>query len=244
MRCTAATADKVGDLLGEESGLGARIARLRGVVDQRIVTGAEALDEVRALRYAAFRREEATPVRPDRRLGDRFDHCPNGAVFAIRFENQLCATIRLHVVDAESLESPACAVFADHLLPRIRAGERLVDPNSFCVDPHLAGRFPEFAYLALRLPFIVAGLRERSSVTATVRVEHAAFYARVLRCRPVAPPRLYPGRTTPLRLMLVSHDEEAGAVVARRPYFAALPGEAAAIGPDRVGASDIPAIAA
>jgi hypothetical protein len=214
------------------------------MVEQQIVVGTEALDEVRALRYAAFRREGATPVRSDRRLGDRFDHSPNGAVFAIRFEDRLCATIRLHVVDADALESPACTVFADHLLPRVEAGERLVDPNSFCVDPHLAGRFPEFAYLALRLPFIAAGLRERSSVTATVRAEHAAFYARVLRCRPVAPARFYPGRTTPLRLMLVCYDDEAGAVVARRPFFAALPGEVAAIGLDRVGVSPIPAIAA
>jgi len=244
MRCTTETADKIARLLEGAEGTAARIATLHRHVDQRIVRGRGSLDYVRALRYDAFRREGATEARSDRRLGDRFDHSPNAAVFAIRFEDRLCATIRLRVVESVADESPAVHVFADHLVPLIERGERLVEPNSFCVDPLLAGRFPEFAYLALRLPFMAAGLRSCSSVTATVRAEHAAFYRRVLRCHPVALPRPYPGRTTPLGLMLVSYDAESAAVEAQRPFFAAVPGEAEKIGLDRFAPRPEPAIAA
>lgn len=230
MRPTASIVDHVCQRLADVSGLPARVQRLRDLVSQTIVRDAATLDAVQALRYAAFRHEGTVRSNRARRLGDRFDLSPNGASFAICLDGHLCATIRLHRVDARCSESPACAVFGDRLLPLLAQGACLIDPNSFCVDPALRGSFPEFAYLALRLPFLAAGLAPHAHVTATVRAEHAAFYRRELRCRLVAGPRAYPGRTSPLALMLVDYQREAAAVIARRPLFAAAPGEALAIG--------------
>ncbi len=233
MRCTTAIADHLKAILATEHGLRSRIARITRMIDQHVAIGEDDTDAIQDLRYRSFRREGATERRADARLRDRFDASANMFNCGLWFEGHLCAAIRLHVIDRGAWESPACSVFPDLLLPLVEAGERLIDPNCFCVDPLLAGNIPEFAYMTLRLPFIAAGLRARSSVTATVRTEHSAFYRRVLRCQAIATPRPYPGRNRPLGLMLVSYDEEAARVIDRYPFFAANYDEAALIGFDR-----------
>jgi hypothetical protein len=238
MLCTPQSARRLRALLEPCPDFQTRIDLLLGAIEYRVVTDAASVAAVQEMRYHAYFREGAAGFRADQRLSDCYDGSPNAATVALCFEGLICASIRLHVVTEDWHDSPAVDAFPAQLKPLIRAGERLIDPNCFCVDPLLSGGVPELARLTLRLCHLVADLRKRTIVTATVRAEHRAFYARYLQCRQIAPPKSYAGRTKPLGLMLCDFDRERGNVLARNPFFAPRPGEIGRVGLDRIGMID------
>jgi hypothetical protein len=238
MLCTPESARRLRVLLESRPDFQDRVRLLLDAIDYRIVSDAAATAAVQEMRYRAYFREGAVDIRVDQRLSDCHDGSANAATVALCFEGVICASIRLHVVTEEWHDSPAVDAFPAQLKPLIRAGERLIDPNCFCVDPLLSGGIPELARLTLRLCHLAADMRKRTMVTATVRAEHQAFYARILHCRQVAPPKSYAGRTKPLGLMLCDFDRERANILARNPYFAARPGEIERIGLDRIGVID------
>jgi hypothetical protein len=211
-----------------------KVTALGAIVRYRIVDDPDLLHEVQRMRYRSYLREGAVDARDTGTLDDRYDDGVNTATFALFFADRLCASIRLNFAYSGCRETPACDAFPDELGALLDRGERIIDPNCFCVDPALAGIVPEFAYLTLRLPYIAATLRRRTTVVATARAEHMAFYRRVLRCRVVSPPRIYAGRLKPLGLMMVDFDAEGEAIARRNPFFLPGPGEARALGLARV----------
>lgn len=234
MLCTPLAARDLRARLKSCENFRSRIAFLLDEIDYEIVEDDAVRAAVAAMRYEAYFQEGAAGFSADRALTDRFDDSANGFTAVLRFEGLICASIRLHVVTEEWHDSPAVEAFPAQLVPLIRAGHRLIDPNCFCVDPLLSGGVPELAYLTLRLPFMMSELRTRTLVTATVRREHAAFYQRVLRCHQVAAPKSYAGRTKPLGLMLCDFDRERASILSRNAFFEPRPGEIARIGLDRV----------
>jgi hypothetical protein len=238
MLCTPDSARRLRALLDACPDFRGRIERLLDAVEYRIVDDAAEMAAVQEMRYQAYFREGAAGFREDQRLSDCYDGSSNAATMALLFEDRICASIRLHVITEEWHDSPAVDAFPAQLKPLIRAGERLIDPNCFCVDPLLSGGVPELARLTLRLCHLAADMRERTMVTATVRAEHQAFYARILRCRQIAPPKSYAGRTKPLGLMLCDFDRERPNILARNPYFAERTGEIERIGLSRIGVID------
>jgi hypothetical protein len=237
MLLLSSTAHRLRLLLDVHETLHARVGNLLEMTDYRLAIDPWSLDAVQALRYRAYSGAGAVEHRHDSRLSDAYDDSPHAASIALWFEETLCASIRLHVVTEAGQESPALTAFPDELRTFVGGGRRLVDANSFCVDPALSGKVPEIAYLMLRLPFITADLRPHSRITATVTARHRAFYTRILRCDDIAPPRAYPGRARPLGLTLCDVTRERVNIVARNPSFEPRPGEAARIGLDRIGAA-------
>jgi hypothetical protein len=205
--------------LDRQANLHDRVVTLGAIIRYRLVDDADLLRAVQRMRHRAYRREGAITARKAGLLADRYDDGINSATFALVFADLLCASIRLNFAYSWYRETPACDAFPDEIGPLLDRGERIIDPNCFCVDTKLAGVVPEFAYLTLRLPYIAATLRKRTTVLATARAEHMAFYRRVLRCNMVAPPRPYAGRLKPLGLMMVDFDAEGEAIARRNPFF-------------------------
>jgi hypothetical protein len=94
----------------------------------------------------------------------------------------------------------------------------VIDPTRFVVDGLAAKKYPELAYVALRLPVMAAGFVGAGTVLAAVRAEHMAFYKRVLKCTKLADPRPYLQLTKPLGLMAVNYPKE-HEKVAKHPFF-------------------------
>jgi hypothetical protein len=236
MLCTDDAARTLQNYIGTTDSLHDRVRKLLHILDYELVEDSDTADLVHALRYKAYFEAGAAGHRADGRLSDAHDHDSHAASIALRFDGMVCASIRLHVVSEPWQHSPAMLAFPDELRPLVGGGRRLVDANCFCVDPALSGRIPELAYMMLRLPFITADLRPGTKITATVTARHRPFYLRILRCDEIAPPRPYAGRTRPLGLTLCDIARERANIVARNPSFEPLPGEAARIGLDRIGA--------
>jgi len=220
-----------------------RVMTILERIEYRLATTEQDRDLIYRLRYDSYLREDAIEENETKRLADDYDASPNGGLFGIHLDGLLVASIRLHIVNARARHSPAASVFPEALAPLVEQGLTIVDPNRFVVDRAMDQRVPELPYVVLRLPFMAAGWFDAEIVTATVRREHAAFYAKILRCRSVCDPRLYPTLTKPLGLMMVNYPIESLNVLARHPCFGPRPGELEAVfGPMGMSGAPMPGL--
>lgn len=153
----------------------------------------EDLESIYGLRYAAYRLNDLVPENPSRMVTDEFDNLPNCHRFGVYVDGQLASTIRLHVVTAQTPHSPSTSVYPDILLPRLRAGERFIDPSRFAADPEASRLYPQLPYLTLRLAGMACFHFDAPYCISMIREDHAAFYKRVYRSRPIGEARAYGG---------------------------------------------------
>jgi hypothetical protein len=181
------------------------------------------------LRYEAYLREAAIDPSATREMLDKYDDAGNAITFGVHIDGRLASSIRLHRVTYEEAFSPAVEVFSDILVKLLEDGRRIVDPNRFVVDRDTARRFPELAFVTLRLPFMAMTALGADVATATVRQEHVAFYQRVLGYRMAAAPRSYPTLVKPLALMIADFRAEETKVLRRYPFFSSSRAERSSV---------------
>lgn len=183
-----------GDASGKEMSSFARniFAMLERTEYRRCESG-EDLEAIYRLRYAAYRLNDLVPENPQRMVTDEFDDLPNCHRFGVYVDGNLASTIRLHVVTAATPQSPSTSVYPDILLPRLRAGERFIDPSRFAAHPDWMRVYPQLPYLTLRLAGMACYHFNAPYCISMIREDHAAFYRRVYQSRPIGPARDYGG---------------------------------------------------
>lgn len=188
-------------------------------IDYRLATTASDLHDIYRLRYRAYLNEGAITRNSDEITTDRHDDAPNSWIFGIHMDGELASSIRISVASEEHPDSPSMDVFPDLLEPEIAAGKVLVDPTRFVADPLLARRFPELAYMTVRLAYQACSYFHADIGLATVRQEHQAFYKRMFLHQAVSGPRSYPGLLKPICLMAVDFPVMRDRVFARYPFL-------------------------
>lgn len=153
----------------------------------------EDLEDIYRLRYDAYRLNDLVPENPDRMVTDEFDDLPNCHRFGIYIDGHLASTIRLHAVTAATPYSPSTSVYPEQLLPRLRAGERFIDPSRFAAHPEWSRTYPQLPYLTLRLAGMACFHFNAPYCISMIREDHAAFYKRVYKSRPIGEARPYGG---------------------------------------------------
>jgi hypothetical protein len=196
-----------------------KVQQLVDSVEYRRVETPRLLEDVFRLRYEAYRKEGAIEANSSERLEDKFDQGPNVGNFGLYLEGQLISALRIHVLQDDERTSPAAATFPDLLFPELDKGKIIIDPNRFVAGYARARSLPELPYATLRLAIMAADYFDAEMITATVRPEHQAFYARIVRCYPVCPPRVYPNLTKLFGLMVADFKRDRGGVVRRYPFF-------------------------
>lgn len=186
----------------------------------------EDLENIYRLRYIAYRLNDLVQENPDRMVQDEFDDLPNCHRFGIYVDGHLVSTIRLHDVNAATPVSPSTSVYPDLLLPRLRAGERFVDPSRFAADPEWSRVYPQLPYLTLRLAGMACFHFNAPYCISMIRGDHEAFYRRIYQSRPIGDARPYGGVINCFALLyqadvLAIQDE----TFARFPFFWSSPVE-------------------
>lgn len=184
----------------------------------------EDLEDIYRLRYAAYRLNDLVPEDSSRSVQDEMDDLPNCHRFGLYIDGDLVSTIRLHTVTAETPFSPAMSVYADILAPRLAAGEVFIDPSRFAVHPDWSRIYPQIPYLTLRLPGMACIHYGAPYCISMIREDHAAFYRRVYKSRPIGDARPYGGVINCFALLyqadvLAIMDE----TYARYPFFKSTP---------------------
>lgn len=199
--------------------LSGRVRDLLRRTDYRVMRTDAEREVVFKLRHEAYLREGAIEKRENGILKDGFDNSANSIIYGIYIDGLLAGSIRIHILHQGTPVSPALESFPDHLEEHVNQGHTIIDPNRFVASPDVKSVFPEIPYIVLRIPYMAAEYFNAQLVTATVRREHQAFYRRVLLCKPVAPPRLYPTLIKPLGLLLADYPKVKQPIASRNPLF-------------------------
>lgn len=186
---------------------------------RRMETDAE-LDQVHRLRYAAYLKEGAISKSASERLTDRYDDLPNVVNVGLFFEDKLISALRMHFLADVNDVSPSLEVFPDILLPLLKTGKRMTDPNKFVADYEAARRFPQLAYATTRLTMMAGAYFKARLAVISPRVEHQAFYKRTFFATTVCPPRAYPALSKPICLMLGDYEKDGIRIIERHPFYA------------------------
>lgn len=204
------------------------VAELMSRVACHAVAGNE-FDEVCRLRHDAYKREESLPEGTPRRFSDQYDLLPNTTTFGLYVDDTLAGSLRIHVIDRETPESPATSAFPDFVGRWIDAGHRLVDGTRFVVDAGASRRHPNVAYLVARIAWMAGQFYDADWIITTCRLEHQAFYRRVFGHEVMCPPRSYPHLTKPQGLLRLDQRRRMPLVHARYPFFASTEHERRAL---------------
>lgn len=207
-------------LAAEQSkGLVDRIQELLQRVDYRRIETAEDRAAVFRLRYQAYLREGAISPNATGQFSDPVDDRENTWIFGVYVDGELASSIRLSVTVPGVVYIPALDVFSDVLLTDILAGKKYIDPTRFVADRECSRRYPELAYVTLRLPWLGLEYFNADYMLAAVRAEHQAFYRRLWGHKPVCPPRPYPNLQKPISLMTLDYREARDRTYRRYPFF-------------------------
>lgn len=196
-----------------------RISDYRPEIEYRVATTPEELEEIYRLRYRAYLREgEIDPIASGR-FTDDYDKLDNCWIFGIYADDQLVSSIRLHVISKQRRRGPALDVFPDVVSPLIESGRVIVDPTRFVSDPEANRRYPELAFITMRVPCMACLCFDADYCFATVRAEHRPFYQRIFQAKALCEPRPYPTLKHPICVMQIEVERMRNLLMSRHSTF-------------------------
>jgi hypothetical protein len=196
-----------------------RVTKLLERVEHRRAETAEEKDAIYRMRYDAYLREGAIEPNASRRFTDPFDGAPNAWLIGTFIDGELASSLRIHVTEGDQPALPAKSVFPEAILPRLRAGELLVDPTRFVTRLDFSRRFHELPYLTVRPGWMAGEYFGADFIIATCRAEHQAYYRRVFGHENWCPPRDYPTLKKQLGCMGLDYRAMREKVENRYPFY-------------------------
>jgi hypothetical protein len=184
------------------------------------VNSPELRDQVYALRYRAYRSENAIPVSRSERFFDDYDGQPNHVTFALMEGPRLVGSIRGTWFDPGRPEEriPEMERYASSIQSIASDGCRLLSGNRFVIDPQREKKSHLYAFLLLRQYMLLAHGRADVSLAA-VRKNHLPFYKRVLNLSRLSDAMIYPGLTCEMYLTACRFQENIESVYQRYPIL-------------------------
>jgi hypothetical protein len=154
-----------------------------------------------AFRYRCYLAEGMITPQPQKSFVDEYDGLPNAHVFKVTLCNQIVGTIRLHILNKASHTSATMAAFADILMPKIDAGQTLIDGARFAIAPELGPLRLVVARRTLGLYAKVAELNAATYGVAAVSEDRVKVYNQLYGFTKLSEPRSYNCLTKKLVLM-------------------------------------------
>jgi N-acyl-L-homoserine lactone synthetase len=203
----------------EKRNVALRVKDYRPEIEYRIATTQEELDQIYRLRYRAYLREGAIDPNPSERFTDDYDRLDNCWIFGVHADDRLVSSIRLHVISRKNRKGPALDVFPDIVSPLIESGRVLVDPTRFVSDEEANRRYPELAFITMRVPCMACLSFDADYCLVTVKAEHRAFYQRIFEAKVLSEPRPYPTLKHRICLLQIEVARMRDVLMARHSVF-------------------------
>jgi len=157
-------------------------------------------DAVFALRYRAYRHENAIPESATERFEDKYDAQPNQILWALTEHNKVIGSIRTNWYEPrDSWAIPEMDAYGEDIAKAFPVGSRLLSGNRFVTDPDRNDRNHHYALLLLRHHMLIAPQRAEYALAA-VREHHISFYSRILKLLRISEKRVYPGLNSEMYL--------------------------------------------
>jgi len=203
-----------------------RVLRFLERVEHRIAKTDCERESAFQLRHDAYVRNELMGPRADRRLFDKlYDIAPDAWITLTFVDGELAATTRLNLGVGEGALLPSLSVYPDVIAPRLKAGVVILETTRLAADIRISGANSELAYVAMRPGYMAAAHFDVDFAVASPRLEHMAFYRRVLLFSQWCDPRPYPGLTAQFGCMGADFQASRARIEARYPFFKSEPAE-------------------
>ncbi len=187
--------------------------------DYKLASSKADKEEIFRLRYTSYLKEGAINENASKMFNDTYDEFDNCWIFGVHLDDKLASSIRCHVISPDTPKGPALDVFPDIVGPMIEAGQSVIDPTRFVVDPNIVSKYPEIPFMTLRVACMAYDYHEADYCLATVRKEHVAFYKRVFRAEILCDPRPYPTLKAPICLLKTNVSSFRDKLLRRYPIF-------------------------
>lgn len=197
-----------------------RVLRFLERVEHRIAKTDCEREAAFQLRHDAYVRNDLMGPRADRRLFDElYDIAPTAWITLTFVDGELAATTRLNLGIGEKALLPSLKVYPDVVAPRLKAGFVILETTRLAADIRISGSNAELAYVAMRPGYMAAVHFDIDFAIASPRLEHMAFYRRVLLFSQWCEPRPYPGLTAKFGCMGADFNAARARIEARYPFF-------------------------
>jgi hypothetical protein len=144
------------------------------------------------MRHEAYTREGMIAPDPSGMFSDPLDETPNAWLIMLFIDGELASSIRYHVSASEDAPLPAMGAYSDILLPRLAAGQCLIDLTRHVNRLEFSRRFPEMPYITMRPAFLAEEYFDADYSIGAMRVEHQGAFKRMYGMVPWSEPRMYP----------------------------------------------------
>lgn len=177
-------------------------------------------EEVYALRYRAYRKEDAIETNKTESFEDEFDHQPNHVLWAISSEEKVIASIRTTWFHPEKphIIIPEMKTYADDISVGIPVNSRIISGNRLVTDPDITSATPQLILVLLRHLLAIAHQKADWGVCA-MRINHVAFYQRVLNLEKISDAKIYPGLRCSMHLLAGEFHRNIGGVLEKTPML-------------------------
>lgn len=165
------------------------------------VSVCEEMKTIGAFRYRCYLAEGMITPQAQKSFVDEYDGLSNAHVFKVSLCNQIVGTIRLHILNKASHTSATMAAFTDILMPKINAGQTLIDGARFAIAPELGPLRLAVARRTLGLYAKIAELNDATYGVAAVAEDRVKIYNKLYGFTKLSEPRSYNGLTKKLVLM-------------------------------------------
>jgi hypothetical protein len=200
-------------------GFAARIADLLTRVEYRRADSREDKEAIYRFRYEAYTRDGSIPPNPTGLFHDEEDEVPNAWLIGVYIDGVLASSIRLHVGSRPEHYIPAAKIYPEIILPRLRAGEVLIDGSRLTSRLDFVRKYPFLPFITTRAAFVAEDHFEADYILAAARPEYALAFRRMCGSVQWAPPRPYPPVTK--LIALTAYDCKANWSQLRERYPAA-----------------------
>jgi hypothetical protein len=213
----------------EASEFAARIEKLLERVKYSRADTWEAKSKIFRMRYEAYSREGYIEPRANGLFTDPDDERPNVWLIAVEIDGELASSIRLHIASRPEHFLPVTKGFPDVVVPRLEAGDVIIDASRQTSRLEFTRAFPFLPYITIRSAFVAEDHFGGDYITAACRVEYQAAFRRMFGLTNWAAPRPYPPLTRLQALMAYDCKAKWTATRARYPFVRSTPTEQRAL---------------
>ena len=218
---------RIVNVLSENTRFSDRIIKVLERVAYRRAESEQEKETIFRMRYDAYARDKSIAPRESGMFTDAYDGEPNTWFIAVEIDGELASSVRIHVSASPDVHLPVMKVFSDKIGPKLSAGHTVVDGSRFVTKPEFSRRFPELPYITLRSTSMAQEFFRADFMTAACRLEHQAFYMRMMMCDLWAELRPYPGMNWGTVLTVFESKLKLEKLFTRFPYFSSEPWERA-----------------
>ena len=202
-----------------QSSFSSGILSLLERVEYRRVATEEDLEDIDRLRRKSYYTSGIVDPAKFGSLVDKYDRDPSCHVIGIYLDEQLMATVRLHIVRAGHLHGPVAHYFPQRAEEYTQNAWTYIDPSRLATDPEFMWQYPMLPLIALRTVALALEYFLADHSMSVVRPDLARSYKKFFGSHEVEPLQQFDGVAEPLMLLVGKFEETRAHTTRKLPFF-------------------------